>query len=209
MKMDLIDRRVMGMAFRFGNQFVNGKHIRAYFVRKVEMRDDMADICHAGVMMVVRMFVVVFMLMFMFMFMMMFVFVLMVMLMLMFMMMFMFMFMMMFMFMFMMMFVLMVMMMFVLMVMNVFFNRIGGKIHILADLFFSADRDPHMCTVDAAGIGSFRSDMDAGKSKPVHLFKKRIGIDQFGERRHQHIAGRAHPAFKIKCFHEETSFLYL
>ena len=92
--------------------------------------------------------------------------------------------------------------------MNVLFNRIGGKIHVLADLFFSADRDPHMCTVDAAGIGSFRGDMDAGKSKPVHLFKKRIGIDQFGERRHQHIAGRAHPAFKIKCFHEETSFLY-
>ena len=131
-------------------------------------------------MMVVRMFVVVFVLMVMMMFM--FVFMLMLML------------------------VLMVMVM--MMAMNVLFNRIGGKIHVLADLFFSADRDPHMCTVDAAGIGSFRGDMDAGKSKPVHLFKKRIGIDQFGERRHQHIAGRAHPAFKIKCFHEETSFLY-
>ena len=105
-------------------------------------------------------------------------------------------------------FVFMLVLMFMMMVMNVLFNRIGGKIHVLADLFFSADRDPHMCTVDAAGIGSFRGDMDAGKSKPVHLFKKRIGIDQFGERRHQHIAGRAHPAFKIKCFHEETSFLY-
>ena len=201
MKMDLIDRRVMGMAFRFGDQFVNGKHIRAYFVRKVEMRDDMADICQAGVMMVVRMFVVVFM--FMFMFMLVLMFVVMMMLMLMVMMMLMFMLMMMFVFM------LMLMLMFMMMVMNVFFNRIGGKIHVLADLFFYADRDPHMCTVDAAGIGSFRSDMDAGKSKPVHLFKKRIGIDQFRERRHQHIAGRAHPALKIKCFHEETSFLYL
>ena len=207
MKMDLIDRRVMGMAFRFGDQFVNGKHIRAYFVRKVEMRDDMADICHAGVMMVVRMFVVVFVLMVMLMFVV--VFVVMMMLMFVVVLMVMFMFMMMLVLMMMFVFMLMLMLMFMMMVMNVFFNRIGGKIHVLADLFFSADRDPHMCTVDAAGIGSFRSDMDAGKSKPVHLFKKRIGIDQFGERRHQHIAGRAHPAFKIKCFHEETSFLYL
>ena len=47
----------------------------------------------------------------------------------------------------------------------------------------------------------------AGNIQAVHFVNERLLIGQFAQSSHQHIAGCAHIAFKIKCFHLAIGYL--
>ena len=101
------------------------------------------------------------------------------------------------------------MLVFVVMFMHVgvaVFVRVHGQCalaagHIMAMLLLAVDHDLHMGTADAAGGGGPGRNCYAGE-QVVHRVKKAgLIVQQLVEGSYQHVAGGAHIAFKIQCFH--------
>jgi hypothetical protein len=84
----------------------------------------------------------------------------------------------------------MIVMVFMVMVMNVlgfFLLAVHGHLHVGAR--------------NAALDGLLRFHMHAGQAQAVHFFNESLFVgNQFQQRRHQHIARRAHGAFQIQGF---------
>jgi hypothetical protein len=102
-----------------------------------------------------------------------------------------------------------VVMVMVMVVMMVLMGLTGGmerQMDILGQFLFPVDQHLHMGAGDAAGRGGLALDGDAGDPQGVHLRHKGVGVHQLGQRRHQHIAGRAHFTFEIQCFHDKNPF---
>ena len=82
--------------------------------------------------------------------------------------------------------------------------RMGVVVVIPLRLAFllAADEHAHVRTRDAGGGGGLGAHLDARQAEAVHRAEKSLPVvEQFIESRHQHIACRAHRAFKIQGFH--------
>ena len=72
---------------------------------------------------------------------------------------------------------------------------------VLGGLLLPVHCHLHMGAGDAAGLGGLPLDLHPGNPETVHLFNERVRVHQFRQGRHQHIPRRAHLTFQIKCFH--------
>ena len=81
------------------------------------------------------------------------------------------------------------------------------EVHILAFLLLPVDGDRHMGAGDAALYRGLGGELHPGDAQAVHAPDKllRLGmkLQQSGG---QHIAGSAHVAFQIQCFHNDAPY---
>ena len=83
----------------------------------------------------------------------------------------------------------------------------GAQSHIVAVLLLAVDRHLHVGAGDAAGDGLPGRHRDAGE-QAVHGVPKDVLLglgQQLVQGGHQHVAGGAHIAFQIQCFHSSPS----
>ena len=72
---------------------------------------------------------------------------------------------------------------------------------VMVALLLTVDHHTHMGTGDALAGDTLRAHLHTG-NEAVHLCQKRLFLlQQLIERRHQHIACRAHGALQVQCSH--------
>ena len=77
---------------------------------------------------------------------------------------------------------------------------------VMALLLFPADRHSHMRACDATGGRRLGLHCHAGQPQAVHGAEEaRLIVQQFIERRHQHVPGRPHVALQIQSLHDFPS----
>lgn len=77
---------------------------------------------------------------------------------------------------------------------------------VMALLLFPADRHSHMRACDATGGRRLGLHCHTGQPQAVHGAEEaRLIVQQFIERRHQHVPGRPHVALQIQSLHDFPS----
>ena len=81
-----------------------------------------------------------------------------------------------------------------------------SKGNVYALLLRPVNSDRNMGTGDPAADRGLQRHMHPGKAQGIHLLHEGLPVgDQLQQRRHQHIASRAHVAFQIQSFHRFPS----
>ena len=76
------------------------------------------------------------------------------------------------------------------------------RMNVLGFFLFAVHGHLHVGARNAALDSLLRFHMHAGQAQAVHFFNESLFVgNQFQQRRHQHIARRAHGAFQIEGFH--------
>lgn len=189
-EVDLGDGHAVGPGLRAGDAGIDGPGVGDHGLRQIQALQQGGNVRRGGVVMVVSMVVVVM--------------VFMVMMMVMVMIVIMFMFMRMVVFMFMRMVVLVVVLMLVLMMMRMNFLMAVAAGHIVAVLLLAVDGHVHVGAADAAGGGAPGRHRHTGDQAVHGVQEAGLVLQQLIEGGHQHIAGGAHVAFQIQCFHRSA-----
>ena len=79
---------------------------------------------------------------------------------------------------------------------------------LVLPLLLAVDEDADLRPGDAGRLGSLGAHLDAGQPHRVHRAEEALlVVEQLIQRAHEHIARRAHGAFKIQCFHAVAPLL--
>ena len=182
-EVDLLHRAAVGVALRLGDQAVDRLRVGAHLLGQVHVAQQVADLPHTGVVVMMRVSVVMGVIMSVVVVMMVFVVMVMRMVVV----------------------VAVAVLMFVLVAVVVMVMDVDGcraGIHIAADLLLAVNRHRHMGAGDAALHRRLGGHLHAGQAQAVHLVQKsRLVVHKLQQGGHKHIAGGPHAAVQIQCFH--------